>query len=445
MIYSSITELIGKTPLLLINPKVHGLKNIDVYAKLEYYNPFGSVKDRVAFSMLEPILDDVAQGKKTVVEASSGNTAKALAVLCGIHETNFLTVTNRIKQPEVRMILQTLGAAVQELPGMSDCPDPLDPNDFTTVAANLAKADPDSYIYTDQYFNPRNIEAHYKTTGKEIADDLKKVDFYFGFLGTCGSSMGVGSYLKDHNFGTQVYGVVADPGHHVPGGRNMNELWEVGFFKKDFFTEIVSGTSHEAVDGMLELNRKVGMLCGPTSGLCYAAMIKKLRTIDADWKSSERGTTVFIACDRMEPYMSYVQKFKPEIFLRSTTIKPRVAQLRDEELHEASEISPEDLEKMRQENNKVIIIDTRGHFAYGLAHVPDSCNILDEVCASIVEEGRSFPMDSTIVFVCPTGTISKRFALFLKKQGYNAFSLQGGMQAWRDKKMPVDSLRSSGI
>lgn len=182
MIVNSITELIGNTPLLKIDESVHGIKNLDLYAKLEYYNPFGSVKDRVAKGMIDPILDELKEKNKTIVEASSGNTAKALSVLSSINGLKFKTVTNRIKMPEVRMILQTLGSDIEELPGLSDCPDPNDPNDFTTVAANLANREPELYHYTDQYFNKLNLNSHYETTGKEISNDLKNINYFFGFL-----------------------------------------------------------------------------------------------------------------------------------------------------------------------------------------------------------------------------------------------------------------------
>ena len=432
MKYEKITELIGETPLLKIPSSVHGLQNIDLYAKLEYMNPFGSVKDRIAKGMLLPILDTVKG--KTVVEASSGNTAKALCGICGSEGIDFLTVTNRIKIPEVRMTLQLLGADIRELPGLSDCPDPMDPDDFTTVAANMANEQPEKYHYTDQYFNELNRSSHAQT-GEEIARDLDKVDYFFGFLGTCGSSMGAGDVLKRERK-TQVFGVVAAAGHHIPGGRNINELWEVGFFNKEYYADIIQGTTHEAIEGMIQLNRQCGILCGPTSGLTYSACVQKLSEVDAQLE--ERHVAVFIACDRVEPYMSYIRNARPELFSR-TEARKTVEGQQASNVAAAPEIDPEEV--LSDDSN--IIIDLRGHFAYSTGHIPGSTNILGDVLAQIIEQGRVFPKGKRIIVVCPVGTISQKFAAFLKEQGYDAYSLRGGIMHWKEKNLPLESHMNS--
>lgn len=437
MIVDSIAELIGDTPLLKIDPAVHGMKNVDLYAKLEYTNPFGSVKDRVAKGMLDPILDELKEKNKTVIEASSGNTAKALSALAGIHGLGFKAVTNRIKMPEVRMILQTLGSEIEELPGLSDCPDPNDPNDFTTVASNLATQQPDVYHYTDQYFNELNRTTHYETTGKEIARDLDQVDYFIGVLGTCGSSMGAGSYLKESK-GSDVIGVVADAGYHIPGGRNMNELWEVGFFRKDFYASIESGTTLEAIEGMLELNRQCGMMCGPTTGLTYRAALKRLKQIDAELTDGERKTAVFIACDRMEPYMSYLKQHKPDVFSTSVSTRETVHSLDPDVVRDANVVTVEELAEMEDP----IVIDVRSRFAYSLGHIPGSVSIIDELFAQLIEEGPAFPMNKKIVVACRVGSISKKYAAYLSRQGYDAASLFEGVAGW--KRAGKELVKSGG-
>lgn len=129
MIYKNVTDLIGNTPMLEISPEVHGLKNVNVYAKLEMMNPFGSVKDRTAFGLIRDHLDDIKNNGATVIESSSGNTAKALGVLCSVNNIPLEIYTNRIKVPESRDILRTIGVDVHQLPGRSECPDPDDPDD----------------------------------------------------------------------------------------------------------------------------------------------------------------------------------------------------------------------------------------------------------------------------------------------------------------------------
>ena len=438
MIYKSIDELIGNTPLLEISPKIHGLKHIKLYAKLELFNPFGSVKDRVAKSMLDPILVDLKAKDKTVVEASSGNTAKALSILSGINGLKFKTVTNRIKMPEVRMILQALGSEIEELPGLSDCPDPMDPDDFTTVAANLAISDPDKYHYTDQYFNELNLEAH-KQTGREIYQDLNKVDYFFGFLGTCGTTIGAGSVLKE-KCDTKIIGVVADAGHHIPGGRNINELWEVGFFRKDFYNELIQGNTTEAIEGMLELNRKVGILGGPTSGLIYYTALQKLREIDSKLQDGEQLTAVFIVCDRMEPYMSYLKKYTPELFSTHTSSKLTVNKINEEDLKNSKSITPQDLETKLKSTKPPLVVDIRGNFAFTIGHILGSLNILDELFTQMIEQGNTLPKDKEVVIICSIGKISPKYATFLNKQGYQAYSLDGGINNYKKQGFELQKI-----
>lgn len=122
MIIKSITECIGQTPLLLIPESVHGIFGLEMYAKLEYLNPFGSVKDRTALGILK------GSEALDIIESSSGNTAKALGILAGLAGQKFLTVTNRIKQREIEDILRIIGVEIKNLPPGSECPDPNDPN-----------------------------------------------------------------------------------------------------------------------------------------------------------------------------------------------------------------------------------------------------------------------------------------------------------------------------
>jgi len=115
-IVNCITELIGNTPLLKIPDKVHGLKKIDLYAKLEYFNPFGSVKDRIAWQILKSELPTLSEGKKTLIENSSGNTAKAVAALAGMWGVPFRLVSAMAKVEETKDMLRLMGVQIQEVP-----------------------------------------------------------------------------------------------------------------------------------------------------------------------------------------------------------------------------------------------------------------------------------------------------------------------------------------
>lgn len=436
MIYNNVFELVGNTPLLRIDPEVHGLKNFNLYAKLEYYNPTGSLKDRPAKAMLEPLLDDIKKNNKTVIEASSGNTAKSLAVFCATQNIPFLTVTNRIKIPEMRMVLQDLGSQIEELPGLSDCPDPMDPNDFTTVAANMAKTDPGKYVYTDQYFNDLNLKGHEKT-GEEVYNDLGNVDYFIGFLGTCGSSMGAGRWLKK-KCNSKVIGVVAEAGHHIPGGRNINELWEVGAFRKEFYEEIVKGTVNEGIEGMITLNRKCGIMAGPTSGLTFFAGMKKLKEIDDGINDGRKRNAVFIACDRLELYMSYIQRYRPELFSKNLSARKTVDSQSMEEIEDGKIISPEELHSIL-EKEAPTIIDIRGHFAFSVGHIKGSINILSDLFSEMIEEGKKFPTDRKVIVVCSFGVHSRKFASYLQSQGYDAMSVTGGIRDWKAQGFYLES------
>lgn len=437
MLYEHISELIGNTPLLKIDRSVHGLQNIDLYAKLEFYNPFGSLKDRVAYSMLKNILDEAKAGNKTIVESSSGNTAKALSALCAVYGLPFKTVTSRIRAPEVRMLLHILGAQIEELPSVSECPDPFDPNDFLAVAKNLVQAEPERYTLTDQYFNPKNPEAHFQGTGRELLDDLGSVDYFISFLGTCGSSLGIGSYLRESNSATKVFGIVSTPGNVIPGGRMSNELWEVGFFERAFYDDIVEGDIQQALDGMLELNRQCGILCGPTTGLNYYAGRERLKQEDALLvQRGKRANAVFIACDRLEPYTSFVKKYRPDLVTNTASIKPTVASQSAESLAQVKYIAPAELQTLLP-NDPPMVIDIRGNFPYSIGHIPGSINILDEILAQLIEQGPVFPKQRAIVLVCSVGKIAGKYSAFLSAQGYPAMSLVGGIARWKHEGYPL--------
>lgn len=160
MKYDSIIDVIGDTPLVRIGEEITGLKNIDLYAKLEMLNPFGSVKDRAAWSMARAGIDAARDGDQTMIELSSGNTAKALAVIAGMNGVNFKSVTNRMKVPEIKDLLLLIGADIEELPGQAECLDPTDTDDPLARIHREISGPGSGYFHTDQYFNARNVAAH---------------------------------------------------------------------------------------------------------------------------------------------------------------------------------------------------------------------------------------------------------------------------------------------
>ncbi|MEU0505261.1 pyridoxal-phosphate dependent enzyme [Nocardia sp. NPDC005998] len=430
MRYDHITDLIGNTPLLRLDPAVHGLDNVELYAKLESHNPFGSVKDRVAWGMIRDDLDEIRASGQTLIEASSGNTAKALRILGAVHGIGLRAVTNRIKVAEVRDLLQLFGTEIVELPGLSECPDPTTPNDvYSAIEATMAR-NPDAYYHPSQYTNEKNIEAHHHGTGREIhedlaADGITRVDYLIGGLGTTGSTRGAATYLRKHNPELRTIAVVSDRSDFIPGIRSESEMWDVGLFQPDFYDRIVTIDSARAVDATLTLATGHGILAGPTSGASYAAALETLaeQTISA----REPVVAVFIVCDRLEPYLSYLKKRRPELFDRADRRHAPSAA----DLAATPALTPHELAELDR-TDRPTIVDTRGAMAYRIGHVPGAINIRDDQLDDMFAHGIPFPRSRPLVFVCPVGELSLRFAAIARQAGFDASSLGGGIVAWRD-------------
>lgn len=441
MLYKSVTELIGNTPLIEISKEITRLKNINVYAKCELYNPFGSLKDRAGYAMLKDEIQKLKENNMTVIESSSGNTAKALQIICSMNGIPFKTVTNRIKIPETKEVLKVAGAEIEELPGLSECPDPTDPNDPVAYIERIVSENPNKYYHTNQYTNLKNPKVHYEHTGKEIYDDLGKVDYFFGTLGTTGSSRGTIEYLLEKNKNLKKIGIIAEKGDTIPGIRNKDEMYEVGIFNKSLYDEIVLVNSDEAIEEMLVLNRKCGILGGPTSGAAFKGTLKYLREIDD--KLEEPANAVFIACDRMEWYMSYIKKRRPEIF-DSEIKRETIRTLTEEDMKYAKTIDINNAEEWIEKNNP-IIIDLRGNLAYKNGHIANAINITDIFFEDLVDNGTPFSKENSVLLVCSIGDKSKKFSSLLNKKGMNVYSLEDGMTAWRENSLPVKKSLKEGI
>jgi cysteine synthase/rhodanese-related sulfurtransferase len=438
MRYDTITEAIGNTPLLRIDPAVHGLRTIDLYAKLELLNPFGSVKDRSAWNMARAGLTDAARRGATVVELSSGNTAKALALLAGMHGLGFKSVTNRMRVPEIKELLLLLGAEIEELPGRSECLDPTDADDPLTRFHRTLAGPETSYLHTDQYFNPRNTEAHVTGTGPEIVKDLdgRAPDWFIACVGTAGSSTGVARVLREHDPDVRVVGLVADKSDFIPGIRTIDEVQEVGLFDPATYDTIEPVTADEAIDGMLTLIRRCGLLAGPTGGAAYHGAVRHLRALDGE--SSDRRTAVFIVCDRAESYLSYVRQRRPELLGKPPRKNSATALTEAEVRAEAKDIDTEGARRWLAGEHPPLVVDLRGPHAYAALHIDGSVNIVDELFDELVRGGLPFSKNRPVLLACPVGEKSARYAALLTRMGHpDVRSLSGGIVAWRDAGAPL--------
>ncbi|MEV7423595.1 pyridoxal-phosphate dependent enzyme [Streptomyces sp. NPDC091212] len=439
MRYDSITQTIGNTPLVRIDPRVHGLRHIDLYGKLEMFNPFGSVKDRAAWNMVRPELDGAVRAGSQIVELSSGNTAKALSVLAGMHGLSFKSVTNRMRVPEIKDLLLLLGAEIEELPGRSECLDPTDTDDPLTLFHRTLSEPGSAYLHTDQYFNDRNTQAHALGTGPEIVKDLdgRVPDWFVACVGTAGSSTGVARALREHDPRVRVVGLVAHKSDFIPGIRTIDEVHEVGLFDPATYDTMESVTADEAIDGMLTLARRCGILAGPTGGAAYFGTVRHLRELDAELTDGdERRTAVFIVCDRIESYLSYVKQRRPE----AVGLAPRknsLSDVPDAEIAAVTALSaPEAQEWIARE--QPLVIDLRSPSAYAALHIEHAINIVDELFAELIRGGLPFSKRKPLLLACPVGDRSARYAALLTRMGHtDARSLAGGIIAWRDAGAPL--------
>lgn len=439
MIYERITDLIGNTPLLKISPEVHGLNNIDLYAKLEMMNPFGSVKDRIAWAMIEDDIEEIKSKGQTIFENSSGNTAKALQAIAGTYGVKTKLVTALAKVQTVKDIVMMMGAEIEEIMGGSECFDPNDPNDPQYLIAKMVTEDPDKVYFPSQFTNPKNPSVHYRTTGKEIADDLGKVDFFFGGLGTSGSTLGVAKRLRDEvNPNLVTVGIFATKNDFLPGVRSLEQMWESGLFEKDNYTDFVHVDSGESVDAMMELVRHAGILCGPTSGASYLGALKYLREVDSTL--GKRKTAVFIVCDRLEWYTDYIRQRRPALFgqaLKTGSLRAFTQSASCTKHCVSIEESKDWIVK-----NDPLIIDIRGNIAYKMSTVPGAINIPLELFEPMIDAADPFPKNRSILLICSTGDKTAHFANYLQGRGYQAFSLDGGILGWRNASQPLTTIRA---
>ncbi len=414
MIYQKITDLIGSTPIIHLDKNKIFNKKLNIYAKLEYLNPFGSLKDRIAWEMIKDKIADIKKNNQTIIENSSGNTAKALSIIASNHGIKFKIITNRIKYEEKKDILKITKTKIEELPGKSQCLDPTDPYDPQFFIEKEISKNPNKYYFTNQYFNENNFKAHLKTA-EEIDRDLNgKIDYFISGVGTAGSTLGIKKYFKNR---VKVIGVICEKGETIPGIRNEKELFSVGLFDKKNLDSIITINEKEAIEATLELIWDFGIITGPTGGASYAA-IKKLFK-----KEEKKLNIVFLACDRFEFYLSYFKKMKPDLFENKKDTQIQIKKIEIKNL----EIDKDKLDKLI-EKNEAIIVDIRSNFAYKIKSINNSINLPETYLEEIIEKKLTiFPKNKILIFVCPTGDRSLVAAAKFKALGYKAYSLKNGI------------------
>lgn len=241
-----------------------------LFAKLEWFNPFGSVKDRAAWSMLRDLEQRGELGNgRGLVEPTSGNTGISLAAMARTRGYHLRAVVPNKVPLEKKVLLKIAGA---DLDVVSDelCPAPGLGEGSINLAKTHAKAQAKRYAMPNQYENEKNVEAHFRTTGPEIWRQTEgRITHLFVSLGTCGTVTGTARFLRGRNPHLKVIAIQPTEGHDVPGLRNVTQLGVSKLFDSSLIDDIIEVEFRIAYTRALELCQSEGLLAGPSSGLIY--------------------------------------------------------------------------------------------------------------------------------------------------------------------------------
>ncbi|MEP7054626.1 MAG: cysteine synthase, partial [Actinomycetota bacterium] len=294
MRYDSLLDSVGRTPLVGL-PRLSPSPDVRLWAKLEQNNPTGSIKDRPAFAMVEAAEKDgrLTPGA-TILEPTSGNTGISLAMVAKLRGYSLIAVMPENTSAERRQLLEMYGASIITTPAVGGS------NAAVAKAKELAAANP-SYVFLYQYGNPANSQSHYDTTGPEILEDLPSITHFVGGLGTTGTLMGVGRFLKERVPGIVI--VAAEPryGELVYGLRNIDEGFIPELYDGSLLDTRFSVDSYDALRRTRELVTEEGIFAGISSGaILHAALGVAAKVV----QSGKRADIVFIVCDGGWKYLS---------------------------------------------------------------------------------------------------------------------------------------------
>jgi cysteine synthase len=294
MRFDSLLDSVGRTPLVGL-PRLSPSPEVRVWAKLEDRNPTGSVKDRPALWMVEQAeKEGLLTPGCTILEPTSGNTGISLAMAARLKGYKLICVMPENTSEERRQLLRMWGAEIVSSPAAGGS------NEAVRVAKELAERNPD-WVMLYQYGNPANWRAHYETTGPEILEDLPSVTHFVAGLGTTGTLMGVGRFLRERVPGVQI--VAAEPryGELVYGLRNVDEGFIPELYDESVLTTRFSVTSADALRRTRELLATEGIFAGISTGCAlHAALGLAAKAV----KAGQRADIVFIVADGGWKYLS---------------------------------------------------------------------------------------------------------------------------------------------
>jgi cysteine synthase B len=296
--YSSLLEAFGDTPLVglpRLSPRWEGEQPVRLWAKLEDRNPTGSIKDRAALAMVRAAeADGRLTPGCTILEPTSGNTGISLAMVAKLHGYGLVCVMPENTSIERRQLLEMFGARIISSPAAGGS------NQAVATAKQLADQYPD-WVMLYQYGNPANAEAHYEGTGPELLRDLPTITHFVAGLGTTGTLMGAGRYLREKVPDIEV--VAAEPryGELVYGLRNIDEGFVPELYDDSVLTSRFSVTSYDALRRTRELIEHEGIFAGVSSGAILHAALSVAEKVAA---SDARADIAFIVADGGWKYLS---------------------------------------------------------------------------------------------------------------------------------------------
>ncbi len=296
--FESLLEAVGGTPLVglpRLSPRWDGELPVRLWAKLEDRNPTGSIKDRAALAMIAAAeADGRLTPGCTILEPTSGNTGISLAMIAKLKGYGIVCVMPENTSEERRQLLEMFGARIISSPAAGGS------NQAVAVAKKLSAENPD-WVMLYQYGNPANAQAHYDGTGPEILADLPSVTHFVAGLGTTGTLMGAGRFLREKVPGIQI--IAAEPryGELVYGLRNIDEGFVPELYDDSVLTSRFSVTSYDALRRTRDLIEHEGIFAGISTG---AILHAALGTADRAIKAGERADVVFTVCDGGWKYLS---------------------------------------------------------------------------------------------------------------------------------------------